>query len=1583
MLFFEAFAQVSADQELQQLYSEVDVVKVIASRQSKNLFICVRSNRLISRTYIRRMEELLNRQLFLHTGNRAVIKPQFTLSAQYTLPNLFPIYRDSILEELKESSIVSFHIFQTAEVTVDDMKITVRVADSCVVKEKMVKLKDYLETLFQERFDYTVQVLVDYVEPENTQQGDEAEYKERMLHLSRKEAQEEGFSPNQEQEQTEAYGSAGSSAGAGAADGLNREIVGSGAAMNMASGADGFKMNAGKDSPGGSENREQDKQEVGQGGVGRAEAPGAGKTEAGRADSLGAGKTEPGRTEPARPFKAEPAKPAASKSFGKGAYEKGKGSYRKLPQDPSIVYGRNFDGNAMPICDIIAEIGEVVIRGMLIKPDTRSIGNEKSIITFVITDFTDSIKVKLYAKTIEVDEITAMLKPGGYFMLKGIAQMDTYERDITIGSVVGIRTINDFNTSSRNDNAPVKRVELHAHTMMSDMDSVVDVKKMVKRAFKWGHSAIAVTDHGVVQAFPDASHALNPKDYSDEEEQKRAKNFKVIYGMEAYLVDDLKEVVTNAKGQSLEEAFVVFDIETTGFSQNNDRIIEIGAVKINGGEVIDRYSTFVNPEVPIPYEIEQLTSINDNMVINAPTIEEVLPEFLAFCKGCSLVAHNASFDVGFIHKNAERQGITIDFTVIDTVGLARILLPELNRYRLNIVAKALNISLENHHRAVDDAGATAQIFQKFVAMLKERDITMVNEIDRLGKMAPEAIRKLPAYHAILLAQNDVGRVNLYKMVSLSHIEYYNKRPKIPKSLLMECREGIILGSACEAGEVFRAVLTNQSHEQVAKLVNFYDYLEIQPLCNNEFLIRSDRSDDKEITSREDLMELNRRIVALGEEYNKPVVATCDVHFLDPEDEIYRRIIMAGKGFKDADEQAALYLRTTEEMLEEFSYLGKAKAEEVVITNTNLIADRIEKISPVRPDKCAPVLPNSEENLRNICYDKAHSMYGDPLPEPVQARLEHELKSIINNGFAVMYIIAQKLVWKSNEDGYLVGSRGSVGSSFVATMAGITEVNPLAPHYYCLNCHFSDFDSEEVKKYGGSSGCDMPDRNCPVCGQPLEKDGHDIPFETFLGFYGDKEPDIDLNFSGEYQSKAHDYTEVLFGEGHTFRAGTIGTLADKTAFGYVKNYFEERGIHKRNVEIDRIVGGCVGVRRTTGQHPGGIVVLPHGENIYSFTPVQRPANDMTTKTITTHFDYHSIDHNLLKLDILGHDDPTMIRMLEDLTGLDAKKIRLDDEMVLTLFRDTSALGISPKDIDGCELGCLGIPEFGTDFVMQMVKDTQPKSFSDLVRISGLSHGTDVWLNNAQTLIQSGTCTLTTAICTRDDIMIYLIATGVEPGQSFKIMESVRKGKGLTPDMEAAMREADVPEWYIWSCKQIKYMFPKAHAAAYVMMAFRIAYFKVYHPLAYYAAYFSIRASAFNYELMCQGRNVLEQHIADYKRRSNTLSKKEQDTFKDMKIVQEMYARGFEFLPIDIYTAKAHAFQIVDGKLMPSLSTIDGLGDKAADAVVDAAKQGAFLSRDDFKIRCKVSSTVVDNMAKMGLLGELPLSNQMSLMDFLQQ
>ena len=1029
--------------------------------------------------------------------------------------------------------------------------------------------------------------------------------------------------------------------------------------------------------------------------------------------------------------------------------------------------------------------------------------------------------------------------------------------------------------------------------------------------------------------------------------------------------------------------YVVFDLETTGFNPDKNKIIEIGAVKISGGEIVGRFSEFVNPREPIPFRITELTSIRDDMVIDAPSIEEILPRFMEFCQGAIMVAHNADFDMSFILADCKRQGIDCDFTYIDTVALARFLLPNLSRYKLDNVAKALGVSLEHHHRAVDDAECTAHIFEKCQKMLLDRGYDTLDKVNEAGAASTETIRKMPSYHCIILAKNDLGRINLYRLVSESHLEYFYRRPKIPKSELQKYREGLIVGSACEAGELYRAIVNGRSEEEIARIVSFYDYLEIQPIGNNAFMLKEE---DGTVKTEEDLRDINRRIVRLGEEFKKPVAATCDVHFLDPEDEIYRRIIMAGKGFKDADDQAPLYLRTTEEMLEEFSYLGSDKAEEVVITNTNRIADMCEKISPTRPDKCPPVIENSDAMLRKICYDKAHSMYGENLPEIVVERLERELNSIISNGYAVMYIIAQKLVWKSNEDGYLVGSRGSVGSSFVATMAGITEVNPLSPHYLCEYCHYVDFDSEEVKAYSGRAGCDMPDRKCPVCGKDLTKQGFDIPFETFLGFKGNKEPDIDLNFSGDYQGKAHRYTEVIFGEGQTFRAGTIGTLADKTAFGYIKNYYEERGIHKRNCEIDRIVQGCVGVRRTTGQHPGGIIVLPVGEEIYSFTPVQHPANDMTTDIVTTHFDYHSIDSNLLKLDILGHDDPTMIRMLEDLTGLNAQEIPLDDATVMSLFKNTSALGVTPEQLGGCDMGTLGIPEFGTDFAMGMLRDAKPQEFSDLIRISGLSHGTDVWLGNAQTLIEEGIATISTCICTRDDIMTYLIHMGLDSEESFKIMESTRKGiiaKGKEPRWEEYkkdMRDHGVPEWYIGSCEKIKYMFPKAHAAAYVMMAWRIAYCKVFYPLAYYAAFFSIRATAFSYELMCQGQEKLEYYMAEYNQRKDTLSKKEQDTYRDMRIVQEMYARGFEFLPMDLYKSDARYFQIVDGKLLPPFTSIDGMGDKAAESLALAAADGEFLSKDDLRDRAKISKSLIDLMEDLHIITDLPESNQLSFFDF---
>ena len=1252
-------------------------------------------------------------------------------------------------------------------------------------------------------------------------------------------------------------------------------------------------------------------------------------------------------------------KPAFKKNYVK----------QRLPEDKDIFYGRNFEGEETEIHEIIDEMGEVVVRGKIIQLETREIRNEKTIVMFAVTDFTDTIKAKVFTKNERLPELLDKLKEGAFIKMKAVAMMDQFEHDIALGSVSGIKTIPDF-TEKRMDHSLVKRVELHCHTTMSDMDGVTDVKKLLKTAMGWGHQAMAITDHGVVQAFPDANHCVEGKD------------FKVIYGMEGYLVDDIKNIVTDSRGQSLDSTFVVFDIETTGFSAVNDRIIEIGAVKVENGVITEKFSEFVNPERPIPFEIEKLTSINDRMVEDAPNISVILPRFMDFCKGSVLVAHNADFDTGFIRHNCEVLGLPYDYTYVDTLGIARSFLEGLKNYKLDTVVEAMGCTLANHHRAVDDAGATADVFVRFLERFKKKNIRDLDELNTYSAMSVDAIKKLKTYHIILLAKNEIGRINLYRLVSVSHLDYYARRPRIPKSVLAKYREGLILGSACEAGELFRAVVDERSEEEIARIVDFYDYLEIQPTGNNEFMIRDPKM--TKVSTVADLQDLNRKIVELGEKFNKPVCATCDVHFLNPEDEVYRRIIMSNKGFGDADLQPPLYLRTTEEMLEEFQYLGAEKAEEVVVTNTNRIADMIDRISPVRPDKCPPVIENSAGILRDICYNRAHELYGEDLPDIVTERLERELNSIIGNGFAVMYIIAQKLVWKSVADGYLVGSRGSVGSSFVAYMAGITEVNSLQAHYLCPKCHYVDFDSDYVKSFSGRSGCDMEDRVCPVCGEPLMKEGHDIPFETFLGFKGNKEPDIDLNFSGDYQSKAHAYTEVIFGKGKTFRAGTVGTLADKTAYGYAMHYYEEHEQHKRSCELDRISSGCVGVRRTTGQHPGGIIVVPHGEEIYSFTPVQHPANDQTTKIITTHFDYHSIDHNLLKLDILGHDDPTMIRMLEDITGVDATKIRLDDPEVLSLFHGLEALHIKPEDIGGTDLGSLGIPEFGTEFVMQMLRDTKPKAFSDLVRISGLSHGTDVWLGNAQTLIQEGKAQISTAICTRDDIMIYLIDKGVESEQSFKIMESVRKGKGLTPDYEKVMKEHDVPDWYLWSCKKIKYMFPKAHAVAYVMMGIRIAWFKIHEPLAYYAAFFTIRATAFDYGLMCQGKAAIDNHIKAYKANPN-LSKKEQDTLRDMKIVQEFYARGFEFLKIDLYQSDAIKFQVVEDKLLPPFSVIEGMGGIAAEALAVAAhaeteRGEKFLSKDDIRQKAKVSQTVLDTMAELGLLGGLPESNQLSIFDF---
>ena len=1522
----EVFPTLHLEGDCKVYMEDVRVDRVVTTRARDLLKVYISCDNIIEKEYIYKVEKELHKQLFSaleggKEGPEVKLYETFHLSAQYDAPAVFGAYKNSMLLELKEYSPMLHSMLKSAELSFEaDDKVVLTMEDIPLYHQKSGELLQILDKIVCERCGVRAFFEVAYEEPKESKYREEDDIK-----IARRIA----------------------------------EIAGNRAAISQTS----------------------DSEYVDMSGVDGNEFEHAASPVQGADAKI----AEQPQKQPVQ--KAESAQPP-KKEFKKEGKKDFKSFRRqgRRSDNPDVLYGYDVEGEIVPMDQILDEMGEITIRGKVLSVEEREIRNEKTIVSFFITDFTDTMKCKMFCPNEELPNIREGVKKGAFLLVRGLCAMDSFDKDLTI-SIKSLQKTKDF-TVTRMDHSAKKRVELHCHTKMSDMDGVSDVIDIVKRAYKWGHPAIAITDHGVVQALADVFHTWQDlyKGAKAEAEKEgkqldRQDFFKVICGCEIYLVDDLKNIVVNPKGQSLMDSFVVFDIETTGFSSVTNHIIEIGAVKVENGKIVDRFSTYVNPQEPIPYRITKLTTITDADVMDAPTIDQVLPEFFAFCEGCVLVAHNASFDTGFIKENARKLELPYAYTHVDTLAMARVLLPQLAKFTLDHVAKTVGVSLENHHRAVDDAEATAEIFEKFIPMLLEKGAHDLDAVNELGRTSTDYVRKTPSYHAIVLAKNDVGRVNLYKLISASHLQYFNRRPKVPKSLILENREGLILGSACEAGELYRALLRGAPQAEIADIVNFYDYLEIQPNGNNAFMIDSDKSDHENIHSMEDIQEINKKICDLGEEFHKPVCATCDVHFLDPEDEVYRRIIMAGNGFKDADSQAPLYLRTTEEMLAEFEYLGSDKAREVVIDNTNLIADMVDSIDPVRPDKCPPVIENSDQTLTDICYRRAHEIYGEVLPDIVEKRQEKELNSIISNGFAVMYIIAQKLVWKSVEDGYLVGSRGSVGSSFVANMAGITEVNSLSPHYYCKKCHYYDFDSPEVKAYAGKAGCDMPDKICPNCGEKLVKDGFDIPFETFLGFKGDKEPDIDLNFSGEYQSKAHKYTEVIFGYGQTFRAGTIGTLAEKTAYGYVMKYYEERGIHKRRCEIERIAEGCTGVRRSTGQHPGGIVVLPLGEEINSFTPVQHPANDMTTDIVTTHFDYHKIDHNLLKLDILGHDDPTMIRMLQDLTGIDPTKIPLDDKDVMSLFQNTDALGVKPEDILGCKLGSLGIPEFGTDFAMQMLIDTQPTSFSDLVRIAGLSHGTDVWLGNAQTLIEEGKATISTAICTRDDIMIYLMQMGVEAGLSFTIMESVRKGKGLKDEWIVTMKEHNVPDWYIWSCKKIKYMFPKAHAAAYVMMAWRIAYCKVNYPLAYYAAFYSIRADCFSYELMCQGKEHLEAVLADYNRRKDELSKKEQDSIRDLRIVQEMYARGFEFMPIDIYKAHSRLFQIIDGKIMPSLGSIDGMGDKAAEAMMEAAKDGPFLSRDDLRSRSKAPQNVIDKMGELGLLGSLPQSNQLSLFDFM--
>ena len=1232
----------------------------------------------------------------------------------------------------------------------------------------------------------------------------------------------------------------------------------------------------------------------------------------------------------------------------------------KEEENSPLIYGRGLKlkEQLVKIIDLSVDSGKVVLDGEILNIDSRELKSGKVLVMFDLYDGSSTITCKVFSEGDKSKELIGRLKGAKGVKLEGTAQFDPFAKELGVIANVIIESTG-LKKQVRMDNAKEKRVELHMHTQMSQMDGMTSATDLLKRAAKWGMKSIAITDHGVVQAFPEAHHFC-----------EKNPDLKVIYGVEAYLAPDRTPVVSFPKGQDLDTTYCVLDLETTGFSFRTEKITEIGIMKIKNGEVLDEFSCFVNPEKPIPQRVVEVTNITDDMVKDAETIDKVFPKMMDFIGDSVLVAHNADFDIGFLKYNATQLGYTLNNTYLDTLRLAKELFPDYKKYKLGIIAENLGIKVEVAHRALDDVDTTVKVFNVMIDMLKEKGAKKIEDIDTICAGKTD-FKRLPTYHAIILAKNYVGLKNLYKLISFSHLHYFYKKPRILKSLYKKYSEGLILGSACEQGEIYRAIVAGKTDEEIEAIAADYDYLEIQPIGNNMFMVRNGTVPDTKA-----LEDINKKIVELGDKLGKPVVATCDVHFMEPQDEIYRRILMAGQGYADSDEQAPLYLRTTEEMLKEFEYLGEEKAYEVVVTNTNKVADMCEKISPISPEKCPPHIDGCEQTIKDIAYNKAHELYGDPLPDLVQDRLDKELNSIIKNGFSVMYIIAQKLVWKSNEDGYIVGSRGSVGSSFVANMTGITEVNSLPPHYRCPKCKYSDFTD-----YGYACGFDLPDKDCPKCGTKMIKDGIDIPFETFLGFNGDKEPDIDLNFSGEYQAKAHRYTEVIFGKGTTFKAGTVGTVADKTAYGYVKKYYEERGVPINNAEVLRIAKGCTGIKRTTGQHPGGIIVVPKGREIYEFCPVQHPADDPNSDIITTHFDYHSIDQNLLKLDILGHDDPTMIRMLFDITGIDPTKVPLDDKETMSIFSSTDALGVTPEQIKS-KVGSYGIPEFGTKFVRGMLVDTKPTTFDELIRISGLSHGTDVWLGNAQSLIEEGTVTLNEAICCRDDIMIYLIKKGVPPNKAFKIMETVRKGKALKDpekwaEFVSVMKEHEVPEWYIKSCEKIKYMFPKAHAAAYVTNAFRIAWFKVHQPKAYYAAYFTIRADEFDSDIMCYGKEKVLNKMKEIDLAGNSATTKDKNMYAILELVLEMYERGIKFLPIDLYKSHATKFLVEEDGIRPPLNSIPGLGTVAAEGIDMAKKDGKFMSIDDMKIRSKIGKSVIELLEKVGCLKGMSQSNQMSL------
>ncbi|MDT9023959.1 MULTISPECIES: PolC-type DNA polymerase III [Rossellomorea] len=1214
------------------------------------------------------------------------------------------------------------------------------------------------------------------------------------------------------------------------------------------------------------------------------------------------------------------------------------------------------DADFRKIEEIYDEERRIAIEGYVFDCETRELRSGRTLLTFKVTDYSSSILVKMFSRDKEDAAIMNNMKKGMWVRCRGSIQNDTFVRDL----VMIANDVNEIKPVLRLDTAPAdeKRVELHMHTPMSQMDAVSSVASLVAQAKKWGHKAVAITDHAVAQSFPEAYSASKKND------------IKLLYGVEANLVDDGVPIAYNDRDLPLEDStFIVFDVETTGLSAVYDTIIELAAVKIKDGEVIDKFESFANPHHPLSATTIELTGITDDMVQTAPEINDVLHDYHKWAGEDILVAHNASFDMGFLNAGYQKAGLPkATNPVIDTLELARLLYPQFKNHRLNTLAKKFDIELTQHHRAIYDAETTGYLLLKMLKDAVEKGITNHNQFnDYMGK--GDAYKRSRPYHCTLIAQTEEGLKNLYKLVSISHMNYFFRVPRIPRSQLQKYRKGILVGSGCDKGEVFEGMM-QKGKEEVEETAQFYDYLEVHPKEVYQHLIELDL-----VQSQKNLEDIIKNIVDLGKKLDKPVVATGNVHYLNENDKIYRKILVGSQGGANPlnrHELPDVHFRTTNEMEDAFSFLGKETAKEIVVDNSNKIADLVDVIKPIRDDLYTPKIEGADEEMRRMSYTMAKSIYGEELPEIVEARLEKELKSIIGHGFAVIYLISHKLVKKSLDDGYLVGSRGSVGSSFVATMTEITEVNPLPPHYVCPSCKKSEFfDDGSV-----GSGFDLPNKDCPDCGIPYKKDGHDIPFETFLGFKGDKVPDIDLNFSGEYQPNAHNYTKVLFGEDNVYRAGTIGTVAEKTAYGYVKGYANDHQLQIRGAEIDRLVSGCTGVKRTTGQHPGGIIVVPDYMDIYDFSPIQFPADDSSSEWKTTHFDFHSIHDNLLKLDILGHDDPTVIRMLQDLSGVDPKTIPTDDPEVMKIFSGTESLGVTAEQIM-CKTGTLGIPEFGTRFVRQMLEDTKPTTFSELVQISGLSHGTDVWLGNAQELIHNNICNLSEVIGCRDDIMVYLIYQGLEPSLAFKIMEFVRKGKGLQDEWVEEMKKNGVPDWYIDSCLKIKYMFPKAHAAAYVLMAVRIAYFKVHHALLYYAAYFTVRAEDFDIEAMVRGSQAVRAKIEEINSKGLDASPKEKNTLTVLELALEMCERGYKFQKVDLYRSQAAEFVIDGDSLIPPFNSIPGLGTNAAINIVNARQNGEFLSKEDLQQRGRVSKTIIEYLDNHGCLEALPDKNQLSL------